>query len=663
MTSLRPLLSLLFLPALLWAQNRGATAEAAAPAALIDDSTIAAIKSEGLEHSEAMRLLRDLTKMGHRLTGSDNFTVACDWTAAEFSKMGLKNVHKEKWGQWPLVWNRGTWTGRITSPIELDMYVATEAWTASTNGKKQGHVFKAPKDDAEFTAIEKELKGAFLYGKKPGKDLRTRCEAAGIAGWVSASTGDAKYPNRVRVFGRHQTAMGSLDKVPTVPDIVVQNDHAKKLAALLDLGKDVVCEFEVDSEWKAGPIELDNVIAEIPGTDKPDEVVIVCGHLDSWHQAEGCTDNGTGTTSTMEAARILAKVGAKPKRTIRFILWGGEEEGLLGSAEYVKRHRTEMDKVSAVFNHDTGTNWAHRLSVTEAMFEPMQRVFAPVMQLTAPDRDFDGPVFDLRKTPQIRGGGGSDHASFIAAGVPGLDWGLSGRSDYFGMTWHSQWDKFDVAIPEYQKHTSTVIALAALGTANLPQLLDHSGVARGQGGRQATNVAQAIFDADMDGMKFTNVNKDGHADKLGFKPGDLLVKIAGEEVEQPSQIVQLLRDSKDDVLTLTVKRGQETLNLLAKKTDLGQPPAPRGRVNFAERLGAEVDGVKFTKVQKDGLAQKLGFQDGDELLKVDGEEIDQVFALFRAARDAAGEQLTLTVKRAGKNVELKVKQADLATGR
>src|SRR5712675_2406641 len=96
MTSLRPLLSLLFLPALLWAQNRGATAEAAAPAALIDDSTIAAIKSEGLEHSEAMRLLRDLTKMGHRLTGSDNFTVACDWTAAEFSKMGLKNVHKEK---------------------------------------------------------------------------------------------------------------------------------------------------------------------------------------------------------------------------------------------------------------------------------------------------------------------------------------------------------------------------------------------------------------------------------------------------------------------------------------------------------------------------------------------------------------------------------------
>ncbi|GAB4139097.1 MAG: hypothetical protein Fur0037_05180 [Planctomycetota bacterium] len=208
--------------------------------------------------------------------------------------------------------------------------------------------------------------------------------------------------------------------------------------------------------------------------------MIVCGHLDSWHQAQGCTDNGTGVATTIECARILKAVGAKPKRTIRFILWGGEEQGLLGSIAYVRQHRQEMSRIACVFNHDAGTNWAHSLTVSDSMYGPMQRVFAPVMDLEPPDPDFAGEVFRLNHRPKIgAGAGGSDHASFVPAGVPGLDWGLVGRSDYFGVTWHSQWDNLDVAIPEYQRHTSTVIALAALGVANLPDLLDHSGVEAG----------------------------------------------------------------------------------------------------------------------------------------------------------------------------------------
>jgi len=151
----------------------------------------------------------------------------------------------------------------------------------------------------------------------------------------------------VRVFGDHHVAMGKLENVPTVPQVVVQSDHAKQMEQLLDDGKEVICEFQLDSEWKQGPIELDNVVAEIPGSEKPDEVVIVCGHLDCWHQAQGCTDNGTGTTSTMESARILARVSSKPKRTIRFILWGGEEEGLLGSVGYVKQHRPRWTRSRA----------------------------------------------------------------------------------------------------------------------------------------------------------------------------------------------------------------------------------------------------------------------------------------------------------------------------
>ena len=576
-----PFLALL-LVAPLWAQ--GTQAEAIAP--VLDEATAAAIRKEGIENSEAMRLLGDLTsKVGHRLTGSDNFTKACDWAVQEFEAMGLKNVHKEKWGEWNLVWNRGTWKGRVVSPSPFDIYIATEAWTGSTNGVKTGPIVRAPKDTAACEAAAASLKGAWVWASSAlvtgrsaeRRALREQIMAAGAHGLLYPTQGDAKYPNRVRVFGEHGIAMGKLEDAPKTPLVAVQNDHAKQIEALLDEGKTVQVEIQCDSEFKAGPIELNNVVAEIPGLEKPDEVVIVCGHLDSWHQAQGCTDNGTGATSTMEAARILAKIGIKPSRTIRFILWGGEEQGLLGSVAYVKQHRAEMDKISCVFNHDTGTNWAHSLGVTEKMYAPMQRVFAPVMKLTAPDADFDGPVFDLRKVDAISGGGGSDHASFIAARVPGLDWSLRGRSDYFRYTWHSQWDTIDVAIPEYQRHTSTVIALAALGVANLPELLDHSGVRASGGGRQSMNIAGALFGAEMEGLKFTKVEKGGRADGMGIQAGDVIQKAGGQAVEQLFELFSIARDLEGkESMELELARGKESVKVKLKLEDLRNARGGRG---------------------------------------------------------------------------------------
>jgi hypothetical protein len=550
----------------------------AAVVPVLDEATATSIRTEGIDNSQAMRLLDDLTsKVGHRLTGSDNFTKACDWALAEFSAMGLQNVHKEKWGEWRLIWNRGTWKGRIVAPITLELYVAAEAWTASTNGMKKGRVVRAPKDSDGFEALAKTFAGAWVYApaalvtsrSAERRALREQIMAAGAHGFLYMTKGDAKFPTRVRVFGDHNQAMGKLEDVPTTPQVAVQSDHAQQLEALLDEGKEVVVEIQVDSEFKPGPIELNNVVAEIPGTEKPDEVVIVCGHLDSWHQAQGCTDNGTGTTSTMEAARILAKVGVKPTRTIRFILWGGEEEGLLGSVAYVKQHRAEMDKISCAFNHDTGTNWAQSMSVSASMLAPMQRVFAPVMQLKSPEPDFTGPVFNLKKVEVISGGGGSDHASFIAARVPGLEWGLRGRSDYFQYTWHSQWDRFDVAIPEYQRHTSTVIALAALGVANLPELLDHSGVRATGGGRQSMNIAGAVFNAELDGLKFTKVEKGGRADGLGIQVGDVIRKAEGKDVEQLFELFAMARDMEGkETMDIELVRGKEQVTVKLKLVDL-----------------------------------------------------------------------------------------------
>ena len=393
--SLRPFVASLFLSTFLAAQAAVLTPAAANP---LPDAVAEAIAKEGIEKSQVMRLLRDLTgKVGHRLTGSDNFTKGCAWAKGEFEKMGLQ-VELEKWGEWKLVWNRGRWLGRITQPIQLDMYVATEAWTAGTKGLQKADIVKAAAegDDAAMA-------GKWVINKqRPNATLRKRAQDAGALGVVyRAGDPNKEFPTRVRVFGNQQTAMKTMADVPTFPEIAVQADHFDQLLELVEAGKPVECEFEIGNAFREGPIELNNVIATLPGTEKPDEWVVVSSHLDSWHQVTGTTDNGTGTTTTMEAARILTAIGAKPKRSIKFCLWGGEEQGLLGSAGFVKRHRAEMTKVAACFNHDTGTNWAQSLGVTQAMADQLAPFAAQVNRLlNAPDADCRAKCSSSRCRPR-----------------------------------------------------------------------------------------------------------------------------------------------------------------------------------------------------------------------------------------------------------------------
>ena len=532
-----------------------------------------AIKKEGLENSKVMDYLDQLTNgIGARLTGSDNFTRACEWARSEFEKMGLQNVHLEKWGEFPVGWNRGQWSGRVTQPIELELQVATEAWTAGTKGRTSGRLVAAPKTAAEIIAAGAALKSCWLLvGAAPRGGfpaaMREACLQVGAHGFVcSGYDGDQAFPNRLRVFGSHQVRW---DKLPQVPEIKVRNDQYKQVKALLDEGKDVLVEFDIRNQWRKGPIEVHNVIAEIPGREKPEEVVVVCGHLDSWHQATGTTDNGTGTTSTMEAARILAAVGAQPRRTIRFMLWGGEEQGLLGSRAYVQKHRQEMEKVSCVFNHDTGTNWANSLTVSNGMYEDMRKVFEPVMTMTPPDPQHEGPVFQLNKAETISGGGGSDHASFAAAGVPPMSWGLTGRSNYFQYTWHTQWDTYDVAIPEYQQHTATVIALAALGVADLPNLLDRSGVRASGGGLDARTILGSAWGLEFDELKIKSVVADGAGAKAGFKAGDVLVAIGDTKLEKLQDLRTAMREVESP-WTITVLRSNERVPIKIERPRMGR---------------------------------------------------------------------------------------------
>lgn len=575
---------------------------------VLSPALIDAIKKEGLQNSKVMEHLDYLTNhIGHRLTGSENLIKAAYWAAAEFEKMGL-SAKVEQWGEYKVGWNRDQWSGRVLSPEPMELQVATDAWTAGTKGAVRGPLVAMPKSEQELGAAAASLEGAWVFdvdsvpdydaaegggGRRGGGNrgdgnrgggnaVRDKLKEMGIAGFVRSSVGTKQFPNRIRVFGSANTARLDWDRLPTIPEVVVRYDQAKKLAGMVKEGVKVEVEIELRNRFTPGPVPLYNVIAELKGTDLPDEFVYVSSHLDSWHQATGTTDNGTGTTSTMEAARILAAVGAKPRRTIRFGLWGGEEQGLLGSREHVtKLHRQEMDNVSAVFNHDTGTNWAAGLGVTAAMKADMERVCAPLMTLTPPDKDHKGPVFALRVVNGLSGGG-SDHASFLAANVPAMDWSLKGRSDYFNYTWHSQYDTYDAAIPEYQAHTSTVIALAALGAANLPNKLSRDNLRAAGGGRgDASTILQGFLGVEFDGLKVKTVEKDGLLAKAGVQVGDTLQTANGQKVEQLFEVFRLSRDAADAGVELGFDRAGQMV-----KTRVSLANMPAGRRG---RRGGEAD--------------------------------------------------------------------------
>ena len=200
--------------------------------------------------------------------------------------------------------------------------------------------------------------------------------------------------------------------------------------------------------------------------------MIISAHADSWDGpgSQGATDNGTGTAVTLEAARILMAAKAKPKRTIRFVHWTGEEQGLLGSNGYVKAHAAEMDKISAVFVDDGGTNYEGGLSCIESMRDQLAAATAPVNGLFFDSVGGKPLNVNIRVQERFTQSGGSDHMSFVDAKVPGFFWDESGRADY-GYGWHTQNDKLELGIPEYLKQSSTCAAITAYRLACADNML------------------------------------------------------------------------------------------------------------------------------------------------------------------------------------------------
>jgi hypothetical protein len=289
--------------------------------------------------------------------------------------------------------------------------------------------------------------------------VRKALDDAGIAGRIFGTRG-------IYVWS-HGTFVGkTFENHPTDVEVVISKPDYDRLDRNIQLGRNPVVEFDLENKWFRGPIPQYNVVAEIPGTEKPDEVVIVSGHLDSWNSpgSQGANDNGTGTCVALETARILSACRAKPKRTIRFILWSGEEEGLLGSKAYVAAHKADWDKISAVLVDDGGSNY-HSSFHGYAVFKPMlEQAFAPVNEAFPTMQLHFNAVTDMRHE------GGSDHAPFDAVDIPGLDVGQSGKQRY-QRVWHTQFDRFEEAIPEYLVQGATDFAVVSYNLACADTLL------------------------------------------------------------------------------------------------------------------------------------------------------------------------------------------------
>jgi hypothetical protein len=475
------------------AQAPASSAKAKGAAASALDKTLQAVAKKDSAVMGNLTYLSDM--IGPRLTGSAALKRANDWAAVRMKAYGLVNVHQEAWAL-PEGWERGTATGRILEPDNgRTLSLASQGWAPGTPGKVQGEVIalkaKTSKDLKEYKGrlkgvivlvraptklkplAEMEKKGSLFaggpFGPGKGKDKTSREEVRAFQRELSEFLRQEGAAVLLQDAGKHHgllftTGTWSGKDRPSatsrMPTAYVAHEHYELLYRLATRAGPTSTRAEIDisNRFIPGPLAAYNTVGEIRGSEKPEEVVVVGAHLDSWDLGQGTLDNGTGTTVVLETARILARCGTAPRRTIRFILFTGEEQGLHGSSAYVKQHKQELDKISACLVHDTGTGkviglgWMGR----PALKPFLETELAGLKEMGV--QDVAG-----------RGIGGSDHMSFDRAGVPGGIFIQEAAGYGFGH--HSQADTLSLAREPDLIQGAQVMAVAAMRLANLDSLL------------------------------------------------------------------------------------------------------------------------------------------------------------------------------------------------
>lgn len=437
-----------------------------------DPEIIAKVIENGKARNQVMRLLEHICiQIGPRLTGSSNLQKACEWTRDMFASYGL-NARLEQWGEIPVGFERGrNHVARMVEPTVREFQFTTRSWTAGTNGLVRAEAIMQPQTIEDVERMSDQIRGKWVItptaqptGGGGGNQEARRAMRAALAnaGAVGTVTGSR---NELVVTSGSWSGL-TWENLPTNVDITVRNSDYTAITTALGQGQKVVLEFQVDQKFKPGPVPIYNVVADIVGTEYPDEYVIVSGHLDSWDGpgSQGAQDNAVGTMVALEAARLLMEAGAKPKRTIRFILWTGEEQGLFGSRAYVQQNGNILDKISAVFVDDGGTNYSGGLVCIPSMEEMLARAIEPL------NAAFPDMPIRIRVQENMPRGGGSDHAPFNAVGVPGFFWTETGVSSY-NYVHHTQHDVLPSVIERYLIQSSVAAAVTAYNLACADTLL------------------------------------------------------------------------------------------------------------------------------------------------------------------------------------------------
>ncbi|MCS7065037.1 MAG: M20/M25/M40 family metallo-hydrolase [Fimbriimonadales bacterium] len=478
------------------------------------------IRDEGLNHSQVMQTLSYLTDViGARLTGSPALLRAHEWTRDQLQRWGLQNAHLESWGIFGRGWTLKRFSAEMVEPQCMPLIGMPKAWSPGFRRPLTAEVvYIDAANPADLEKYRGKLRGKIVLST-PGpvplgllteplatrlnaEQARTQPRRRPAAGpLTSPQLEDAKYRLylqegvalvvetnvvgegvAIRVMSARTVRLNENDptrpwqkgaRVP--PQIVIAPEQYNRMVRMLQQGEKVKMSVNLRVEFHENQQGY-NTLAEIPGTDLKDEIVMLGAHLDSWHAATGTTDNAAGVAVCMEAVRILIATGLQPRRTIRIALWGGEEQGLLGSRAYVAHHFARWegtgdqrqliktpayDRFCVYFNYDNGAGRIRGINLEG--IEALEPIFAEWLQ---PFADLEATAISLRST------GSTDHASFNSVGLPGFQF-IQDSLEYGTRTWHTNQDYYERAPEDDLKQAATIMAAlvyqAAMRDARLPR--------------------------------------------------------------------------------------------------------------------------------------------------------------------------------------------------
>ena len=482
----------------------------------VDMEMVNKIRKEGLDNSKVMEIAMYLTDVsGPRLTASPGYMRAANWAKNKLTEWGLINANLEPWGEFGKGWEQTKCYVAVTSPYYWPLIAMPRAWTGSTPGKKPitgDVVLIKAKDTLELMKYAGTLKGKIVMtwstasitpsfepdGKRmadttlekmakaePGQPRQGQRGQQGNNPQMSQFlvqrrmndllnkekpalilTMNPRGTDGTIFVGSGGSYAKDADEAPA--SVMLSSDDYLRIQRLIDAGVPVKLEAFVKTKFYKEDLKGYNVIAEIPGTDPAlkDELVMLGGHLDSWHAATGATDNAAGCAVMMEAVRILRATGFQPRRTIRIALWSGEEQGLHGSRNYVKNHfadpakmepTPEHAKVSAYYNIDNGTGKIRGVYLQGN--KEAGPIFAKWLE---PFKDLGAETITINNTS------GTDHLAFDAVGIPGFQF-IQDPIEYDTRTHHTNMDTWDHLIADDLKQVATIVASFVYHTSQRDQ--------------------------------------------------------------------------------------------------------------------------------------------------------------------------------------------------